>query len=147
MNLRYTGQNEKIIQAVTIANKILLSPSFYDKIAEFAGFQYSTYTGQQVAGELKNSTSEIRVDTYWNGWFRAATAKTQTEININTAKLNRSMASIVNTLIHESVHFVDWEVNHNWDYTDRNEYENPPKSATYVIGDIAERLAPEYITV
>ena len=51
---------------------------------------------------------------YWK--YRKTTAyvdpSTPNTININTRKLNRSVASVVNTLVHEFVHTVD--------YTDEN---------------------------
>ena len=144
MQLNFNGTNQTLAQAVQLANTILRDPSFYDQIAAVPNFEYSTYTGQQVADEIRNLQQNPEVDTYWRPWS-GATAQTQTKININTAKLNRPLPSIVNTLLHENTHFVDWAVNQNWDYTDRNVWEDPPLSAPYKIGAIAEAMATQLL--
>lgn len=140
MSFQYNGTNAQLLAAVQDANRILAEPSFFQQVAAMPVFAYSTYNGAQVATEMQGLAQPIEVNTYWN-IFSRATAKTQTTLNINTAKLNRSNPSIVNTLVHESVHFTDWAVNGQWDYTDRDVYEDPPVSAPYSIGALAESMA------
>jgi hypothetical protein len=140
MIFQYTGTNAKLLTAVQNANSILADPSFFQQVSVMPVFAYSTYNGAQVAAEMQGLAQAIEVNTYWNP-FSGATAKTQTTHNINTDKLNRSNPSIVNTLIHESVHFTDWAVNDQWDYTDQDVYETPPISAPYSIGALAESMA------
>jgi len=140
MKLIYSGNNAKLLAAVQDANRVLADPAFFNKVAAMPQFAYSTCDGAQVAAEMQGITQAILVDTYRN-LFSRATARTKIEININTAKLNRPNASIVNTLVHESVHFVDWAINGQWDYTDQNIFEVPPASAPYMIGALAESMA------
>ncbi|MCR8556993.1 hypothetical protein KXD93_05040 [Mucilaginibacter sp. BJC16-A38] len=140
MELAYNGNNAKLVTVVQAANRILADPAFFNQVSALPVFAYSTYNGAQVAAEMQGIGQPIQVDTYWNP-LSGATAKTETEININTAKLNRPNASIVNTLVHESVHYTDWAVNGEWDYTDRNVFEDPPVSAPYTIGALAESMA------
>jgi hypothetical protein len=140
MTFQYTGTNAKLLAAVQDPNRILADPTFFQQVTAMSVFAYSTYNGAQVASGMQGLTRSIEIDTYWNP-LSGATAKTQTTININTAKSNQRNASIVNTLIHESVHFTDWAVTGKWDYTDRNVFELPPISGPYSIGALAESLA------
>lgn len=116
LQLQYSGNNPKVVAAVAEANKILANQDFYKKIDSVLSFDNSTYSGLQVANEMRSVHQTVRVEDYWKP-FSKANAKTQTKICINTANLKRSTASITNTLIHETVHYVDWSINRNWDYT------------------------------
>ena len=57
MNFQYSGNNSKIIQAVSIANQLVINPVFYDQIAAYTSFKYSNYSGRQVADEIKTPMS------------------------------------------------------------------------------------------
>ena len=139
LQLHYSGTNQKIIEAVAEANKILASSDFLNRIDTIQKFDNTTYNGHQIISEMK-SVNTVEVSEYFKRHTRT-NAKTKTQIRINTAKLNRSLASIVNTLIHESIHATDWLVNKHWDYTHRTQYqEMPPISAPYVIGAMAESM-------
>jgi hypothetical protein len=139
VQLHYAGSNQKITEAVAEANKILSSDEFYRKVDSIQKFDNTTYSGSQITKEM-NAIKTIEVTEYYKKHTKT-TAKTETEINVNTAKLNRSLASITNTLVHETIHAVDWTTNKHWDYTHRTQYEEiPPVSAPYVIGLIAEKM-------
>lgn len=139
LRIKYSGSNQKIIEAVSEANKILNNPAFYSSVDSIKKFDNTSFTGQQIINEM-NAVKTVEVGEYFKRLTKA-TAKTQSQIRINAAKLNRSLASRVNTLIHESIHATDWLTNKNWDYTHRTQYEeDPPVSAPYVIGAIAERM-------
>jgi hypothetical protein len=142
VSLHYGGQNEKIIVAVSEANKILSNPAFYQRIEAILHFDNTTYSGTQVISEFKNLNRVIEVDTYWK-WPSKANAKTLTIIKVNTAKLSRTHASITNTIIHELTHAVDWWTNSHFDYThDGQSPTGQKQTAPWVIGDIAEKLVP-----
>jgi hypothetical protein len=140
VQLEYSGKKEKIIKAVKEANRILSSVDFYKQIEGKLGLDNSTYTGPQIANEMKNLNRAIKVVDYWNP-FSKANASTVSRIRMNKAKLNRSLASVVNTLIHETVHAVDWWANQQWDYTHNG---NAPggqhNTAPWVIGAIGEEM-------
>lgn len=141
IQISYNGNNAMLRQAVPIANQILQAPQFYQQIAAMPVFAYSTFNGAQVAAVMQDITQPARLESYW--WpFSRVTAKTKTEININAAKLGRGIPSVVNTLVHESVHYSDWASNLDFLFTDRNAYENPPVSAPYKIGALAETMIP-----
>lgn len=90
---------------------------------------------------MQNLHQTIQVDTYWAPWpFSSANAKSQHEININTAKLRRSLASITNTLVHETVHVVDWLTNNAWNYTHDFNKDGQENTAPWRIGSIVEDM-------
>ena len=139
VQLHYAGKNATIISAVNEANFILSNEAFYHSIDSINSFDNTTLNGRQISAEMKQSRV-VEVTEYYKKHTRT-NAKTQTKLKLNTAKLNRSLASITSTLIHETIHAVDWAVNGEWDYTHRTQYvENPPISAPYVIGELAERF-------
>lgn len=141
--LVYNGKNIKIADAVICANRILQSKEFYSRIKLYSHFDNSPMSGEWVSIEIFACNDTIQVTEYSKRWTKCL-AKTQTEICVNTAKLDRSNASITNTIIHEMVHYVDWDTNHRWDYTHYGQgSEDPPASAPYVIGMIAEQLTEE----
>lgn len=140
IQLHYSGKNKKIIAAVEEANNILRNAEFYKKIDSVMRFDNSTYSGLQVSNEIKNLNRIIEVDDYWKP-IAIANARTVTVIELNTAKLKRSHKSITNTVIHETVHAVDYWVNKKWDYThDGNSPDGQDKTAPWVIGEIAENM-------
>ncbi len=139
VQISYNGDNVKLQQAVPIANRILQSTAFYKELAAMPVFAYSTLNGAQVGAYMQGIAQPVKLETYW--WpLSRVTAKTLREININAAKLGRTIPSIVNTLAHESVHYTDWAVNHDFLFTDRNANENPLISAPYKIGALAEMM-------
>lgn len=139
VQLRYAGNNPKITAAVAEANRILSNTEFYRKIDSIQTFDNTTYTGSQIVAEMR-AIASIEVGEYYKARTRT-TAKTLTKIRLNTARLNRSLAAVTKTLVHETVHAVDWNTNKRWNYTHRTQYEErPPVSAPYVIGAIAQKM-------
>ena len=139
LQLEYNGSNAAIATAVKEANIILNSPDFYSKISAIQRFDNTTQSGLQIADDIKNLRRTVEVEEYWNPF--GANAKTVFVIKLNSAKLRRSHASITNTVIHETVHAVDWWTNNKWDYThDSNNPEGQENTAPWVIGSIAETL-------
>lgn len=124
VQLQYSGNNQKIIEAVAEANRILNDPEFYRKVDSIKSFDNTLFSGKQILSEM-NAVKTVEVTEYFKKLTRA-NARTQLQIQMNTAKLNRSLASITNTLIHESIHAVDWITNKRWDYTHRSQYEENP---------------------
>jgi hypothetical protein len=138
--LHYGGANKKLMEAVNKANQILTDSIFYQQITLINHFDNSEYSGSKIAQEIHKLNRTVEVGTYWN-FLSKATGKTVSKIKINTAKLNRPFAEIVNTLIHESIHAVDFLTNEEWDYThDGNSADGQDKTAPWIIGDIAEKI-------
>ncbi|MDX2174394.1 MAG: SprT-like domain-containing protein [Bacteroidota bacterium] len=139
VQLVYNGTKKEILDAVAEANKLLSNPAFYKSVNAIQTFDNTNYSGAKIVMEM-NAIKTIHVTEYYKR-FSKTNAKTQTEIRINTARLNRHLSSIVNTLIHETIHAVDWLSNSKWDYTHKSQKEEiPPISAPYMIGAIAEKM-------
>lgn len=140
VQLEYDGKNDSLILVIAKANRILKSQGFYEKISSFSSFDNSNYTGGKIAKEFKELNHNILVETYWNP-FGIANAKTVSVIKLNSAKLKRDQESILNTIIHEAVHAVDWLNNRQWDYThDGNRANGQNQTAPWVIGEVAEEM-------
>lgn len=139
VQLEYAGTQKKIQEAVVEANKLLKNQKFYDTLAKIQTFDNTTYSGKQIIEEM-NKIKSLKVIEYKDTNTKF-TALTLTEIKLNTAKLNRSIPKIAATLVHETIHGVDWATNKHWDYTHKTQHrENPPISAPYIIGTIAEKM-------
>lgn len=140
VQLHYSGKNKKVTTAVAEANKILADPAFYAQIEQHNSFDNTAYTGKQISQEMQNLNKVIEVSTYW--WpLSPSNAGTVSSIKVNTAKLNGDLASRTNTMVHETVHGVDYLTNARFDYThDGNEAAGQGGTAPWVIGDIAEHM-------
>ena len=139
VQLEYKGTNTAISTAVIEANRILSSPDFHRGVSAVPRFNNTKQSGSQIVDDIKNLRKTVEVREYWNPL--GANAKTVSVIKINAAKLNRSHAEITNTVVHETVHAVDWWTNNDWDYThDGNSPDGQENTAPWVIGKIAEAL-------
>ena len=148
LTLIYTGSNNNVAGAVQKANEILNSTSFYEQIRKIAKFDHSSLTGQQVADRIQSASQHIRVVRKIKPIANAST-KTSDKIKISrslfgldsTGKFVLSIA--VNTLIHETVHAVDF-LNTGSEFThDGNRSDGQENTAPWMIGDIAERMVLE----
>jgi hypothetical protein len=137
--------------AITVANQFLKGErGFFDEVRQIPAFDYSKHvatgkpvSGKEVVEELSRKV-DVTVQTYkpWNPWTRAL-AKTLpgTVIYLNARTLDRSVPSLVATLIHESVHIADnaqkaLSFGHGNNYAAGKE-----NSAPYKLDAIAERIA------
>ena len=135
--IMYSGTNETITRAVGDANQIISNPQFISKIEAIGSFDNTHYSGSQIVQEMKN-IKNVQLIEYYKKHTRA-NATTGKVISINTAKLDRPLPSIINTIIHEYIHSVDLLTNNKWDYTHKKQKEeNPPISAPWVIGKLSE---------
>ncbi|ESU28676.1 hypothetical protein FLJC2902T_12670 [Flavobacterium limnosediminis JC2902] len=138
----YKGTNEKLIRCLAIAERILNGALFYSKIESVESFSGTSVSSSKIASDLKSFRETVTVEGYWN-IFGLANAKTGSSelIKINTAKLRRSEGSIVNTIIHEYVHAVDYK-DGILDYThsDNINRGEENKTAPWLIGKIAEDM-------
>ncbi|NCI46510.1 hypothetical protein [Sediminibacterium soli] len=138
--LKYEGNNRSLTNAILEANRILSDEVFYQKLEQINSFDNSVYSGRQIAAEFTAFPREITVTTFWRPWSRS-NAGTLDKISVNTAKLNRSLASITNTLVHETVHAVDYLTNNQFDYTHHDNNPNgEANTAPWVIGELAELM-------
>lgn len=145
--LLYNGNKKYIQNAVNKANEILATPSFYDEIRKVKKFDNTTLSGNEIAEIMEKAHQQINVSTYWylNPFHpkRCVDAGTNDSVTIklNTRCFSATLAESVNTLIHETVHAIDW-LDGKQDFTHDGNASNGQENTTpWVIGAIAERMA------
>ena len=145
MRLRYLGKHTKLKTAVTKANEVLGNEDFYHRIQQCSKFDNTKLTPTQIAGTIKAFDQHVNIRTWWNP-FSSANAKTGNSktISMNTAKIKkrRKLKYIVNTLVHEYVHAVDFENGRPLDFThvDNENDGEEDNTAPWAIGKIAEDM-------
>ena len=112
--ISYKGSNAVIMKSVNKANEIINNPIFIAKIEAIQSFDNTTYSGARIVKEMK-AIKNVEIYEYYKKHTRV-NAKTGKQIIINTAKLERPFAEIVNTIIHEYIHSIDLNFD-NWLYT------------------------------
>lgn len=108
---KYEGNIVQIVEAVKVANDVEVQKKLTRAI-EGETFDMSTASSAYLAKECINFTltREIYVKTYRKRFSRAIayfSPSRPNDINLNTAKLNRTKGSIVGTLYHEAAHMLD----------------------------------------
>lgn len=145
MKVIYTGTNEKIIECVSASNVILGNEDLYRRIALHPQFDFTDERPADIAQWFRASEVSITVKLYKSrNPFSSATAYVSPQypdtVFINSRKLDRSTADIVNTIIHECVHALDESLTgHRFGHGD-NDSAGKGNSAPYWIGALAERI-------
>jgi len=147
MMLIYYDNNITIKLAVSEANKVLQNPLFFKALEILPKFNNTILTPREIAYIIQNSTTEVRIKTYWSvnplkPWNCVnATTPSFDLIKINTRCFSSYLKTGVNTLIHESVHAADL-LNGKLDFThvdNRNDGEED-NTAPWAIGRLAEKF-------
>ena len=131
--------------AVTYANRLAASEEFWADIAAKPAFDFTTLTPAEVADRLRASSSTVTVKLYrarWPATIAATDPDNPHTIFYSKSKTGRPVADMVNTLVHEFVHNVDYfddgneaiEMGHG-----DNSATDKSDSAPYWIGGLAER--------
>lgn len=110
-NWNYT--NEKVEDAIEEANKLLQKRDFYNKIESEINFDMANVSASKISTLIQLSKqNKLYVNLYrsrnpWSKAYGYFIPSKPDHIYLNTRKLNRSLGSIVASLIHEMVHYVD----------------------------------------
>lgn len=142
MQVKFTENNEKVANAVKLANDLLNNPLFYEKIAKHNKFDKSDASPEEIAKSMKNSNAVIQVELYQslNPFSRSngyVTSKKPGVLHLNTRRLERSEGSIAATIIHECVHAVDeTDTAHQFGHGS-NSSEGKENTAPYWIDNLA----------
>jgi len=146
MRIVYRKRNKRLQLAVEKTNEILETSTFYEAVINCKTFDNSKLSPKEIGGLIKDYRDKVYIRTYWNPFGRA-NAKTGngTKISVNTAKLRRSKKSIVNTLVHEYVHCVDFGTKNKEELLRFTHYDNrndgdENNTAPWKIGRIASLL-------
>jgi hypothetical protein len=148
VTLVYTGDNADVIAAVKKANEILSTKAFYDEIRKVAYFDNSKLTGREVADRMEKANQQVVIIRKFKPIANAST-KTSDKIKLSrslfgedsTGKFLLSIA--VNTLIHETVHAVDFLGTGDEFTHDGNKKDGQENTAPWVIGAIAEKMVED----
>jgi hypothetical protein len=146
VTLFYSGDNTDVQAAVQLANEILNTPSFYDAIRRVPRFDNSTLTGAEVADRMEKASQKVTIVRKFKPIANAGT-KTSNKIKISKSLFGKDstgtfvLSIAVNTLIHETVHAVDFLDTGDAFTHDGNEEDGQENTAPWVIGAIAEKIA------
>lgn len=148
LTLVYSGANENVIEAIKKANEILKNRNFYDEIRKVSKFDNSKLTGNQIAERMEKATQTIQIKRRIKPIANAGTT-TSDAIKISRSLFGKDstgafvLSVAVNTLIHETVHAVDF-LNTGDEFTHNG---NSPKgqenTAPWIIGAIAENMVKD----
>ena len=145
INLVYNGNNENVTKAVQKADEILNTKYFYDEIRKIEKFDNSKLTGQEIADRMEKANQKVTVVRKIKPIANASTT-TSDKIKISRSLFGKNFAgkfdinTAVNTLIHETVHAVDFLNTGNEFTHDGNSPVGQENTAPWVIGDIAEKI-------
>lgn len=139
VKLVYTGRLKKIQAAVSKANEILFSPQFYDKIRQQSRFDFTELSPSQIADIMEQADYSIRVESAFKPIANASTSSAEL-ITLSSIRFSRHLPTAVNTLVHETVHAIDF-LNGELEFThDGNSSAGQERTAPWVIGEIAEKM-------
>jgi hypothetical protein len=121
------------------ADCIVQSKKFKEEVCSIKSFDYSKKTGHQVIEDISNSRAFV-VSTYktkspWSKAIATTYGKPKV-VYFNTRKNPRDVPSMVNTLVHEWLHVL------NYSHGD-NSSKGKENSVNYKVGSIAEKYVQE----
>ena len=145
ITINYNGDHSRVAQAVIEANKLLQDEKFFEEIGAHPRFDLTEATSVQISSSIKNCTAQMTIEFYTtlNPWSRANAYDDPEHplvIHLNTRKLNRTVASICATLIHEAIHAAD-AIDHQLSYAHGdNDATGKENTAPYWIDSLAYKI-------
>lgn len=152
MKIVYEGQYASVIEAVKYTNTLAENEEFWASITKEDAFDNTSYKPADIASLMRGKETPAVVVDWRPGWFqRLRYRKTNAlvdpsspnRIKLNTRRLRRSIGSIVNTLVHEFLHTVDFteDGSGHAEYTHRGQSSvGNENTAPYWIGTLAEKF-------
>ncbi|MBK9419192.1 MAG: hypothetical protein IPN62_18405 [Flavobacteriales bacterium] len=145
MKTSFTGTHPLVIAAAGRVDQLLADPLFFERIRQHARFDMSTATPAQIADLMQSSNATVKIELYKSKWpWSKALAyedhRFPNTVFLNERRLNRSLASICATIMHEAVHSVDAtapDLRFGHGDNNPNQKEN---TAPYWIGDLAYEM-------
>jgi hypothetical protein len=142
ITIHYKGNLEKIRTAVSCANSIFQDPLFYQTIRGSEGFDMADISTAQIADLIYTSELSMRVVMYIasprvHGYDDSHNPDL---IHINVFRGDWTISSIVNTIVHQTVHAVNSEhPGFKFVHGDRNGM-GKENTAPYWIASCAEEM-------
>ena len=152
MFIDFSG-NEKVIGCVTIANQLIKDKKFLDDIVSHESFDMSTAVPSTIAFLVKQFSNDkygqIKVYTYYPAWrwskaYGYFNPYRPDCIFLNAYKLNRSKGSIVSSLIHEMIHFLDFKSDFSFGHGS-NRPQGKQNTVPYWVDNLAEYYVDKQI--
>jgi len=116
MQVAYAGTHPVVKAAVEQANRMLRDPAFLDEIASHPKFDMSDAPPAVIAGLMRTSALKFTVETFSpRGFYRIKYRKTfaytdsrhPNKLFLHAQKLDREIADVAATIIHEGIHALD----------------------------------------
>ena len=142
ITLDYRGNLEKIKTAVCCANSIFKDPQFYNAIKAHQRFEMTELSPSLIADLIYKSDQTMRVLMYIasprvHGYEDSHNPDL---IHINVFRSDWTISSIINTMVHQAVHAVNYEhPGLNFGHGDRNGM-GKENTAPYWIASWAEEM-------
>jgi hypothetical protein len=143
--LRTKRTNHNLNLAIERASYIISSDEFYDVIVAKEKFDMATCNGSHIVNQMRGFNVAVNVKVYFPKFYFSRALgfydrRKPLDINLNSRKLNRSVNSLTNTLVHEWVHMVDfWDKKHSYGHGD-NKRLGKENTAPYFLGNMAGGL-------
>lgn len=147
MKVKYNGNHEKVKDCVEFINDLFKVELFYISILnKNEPFTHTEYEPSRISHIMKSDDNEIIIKLYKSkNPFTKANAyvspKHKNTLFLNTRKLWRKRNQLIDTIVHECVHVVDFSENGQIDFGHGDNYsKGKENSAPYWIGNLAKQL-------
>lgn len=152
MKIEFNDDQHVVQEAVQLSNALLTNQKFYDAIAEHSNFDLTSdnVNPRIIADLLKNSLLVFSVEIFYPSKLQSifkyrktlafTDARYPNSLFLNFKKLNREVAEIAATILHEAIHALDHEQK---TYTFGHGNNSPigkQNTAPYWIGNLAYRM-------
>jgi len=142
----------QVQQATQMANKILRNDEFYLRIALQDSFDLADAAPETIAVLMRHASIRMYISLYhalsqeknFDGYDDE---EHPSIIHLNIWKMDRSPASICNTIIHSCVHAVNAQNNQYYFGHGDNSLQGKENTAPYWIGALAQKIASSEDTV
>jgi hypothetical protein len=150
---KYKGSNASIMCAVEEANDLIISKEFLTPILDKESFDMADCDGVIIAQLIDLFASgmfgDLTVKTYksknpWSKAYGYFNPSKPDQIYLNTRNLNRPIASIIASLVHEMLHFLDSKSVFSFGHGD-NSSTGKGETAPYWIDNLAENILKTYV--
>lgn len=139
--------NENLIKAIKLTEQMFdintsLGKAFFDRLKTRENYDMSDAPPVIVEELILNLPHYITVRTYkpWWRWSKAmAMVKNKSTININKYRINRSVASLVGSIAHETIHCIGYDTKYYIGHGN-NSPAGKENTYPYAIGRIAKEL-------
>ena len=139
----YKNSHTRLNLAIDAANILLNNEEFYTLIKEHGEFPMANVNGEIIGDELKKDLDrEIMINQYTpkNPFSKALACFRPSQPNdifLSSRKINRSIASLVGSIIHEYIHLSDKQSPYSYGHGSNS---RKPMTAPYWIGALAKGM-------